>query len=149
MTAVYTAFLFAQAKARDLWQSPLLPPHLVVQALLLGAAAMLPFSFWIDKALGHSFLNTPFLYLLGAANLIHVLMVWGEISLTHTTAHAKLATWEMTRGRYKAFFLVGIILSMAGCLAPYIGVVALVPSLIGLLLYEHAYVQSAQSVPLA
>jgi hypothetical protein len=37
MTAVYTAFLFAQAKARDLWQNPLLPPHLVVQAVLAGA----------------------------------------------------------------------------------------------------------------
>jgi hypothetical protein len=35
MTAVYTAYLFAQAKARDLWQNPLLPPHLLVQALLL------------------------------------------------------------------------------------------------------------------
>ena len=40
--AVYTAYLFAQAKARDLWQSPLLPPHLAVQAALAGAAAMLP-----------------------------------------------------------------------------------------------------------
>ncbi|MDY7092112.1 MAG: 4Fe-4S dicluster domain-containing protein, partial [Acidobacteriota bacterium] len=36
-TAVYTAYLFAQAKARDLWQSPLLPPHLLVQAVLAGA----------------------------------------------------------------------------------------------------------------
>src|SRR5205085_7312342 len=44
MTAVYTAYLFAQAKARDLWQSPLLPPHLLVQSLLLGSAALLPFA---------------------------------------------------------------------------------------------------------
>ena len=29
LTAIYTAYLFAQAKARDLWQNPLLPPHLV------------------------------------------------------------------------------------------------------------------------
>ena len=34
LTAVYTAYLFAQAKARDLWQNPLLPPHFVVQAVL-------------------------------------------------------------------------------------------------------------------
>src|SRR3954470_24303029 len=34
MAAVYTAFLFAQCKGRDLWQSPLLPPHLLVQAVL-------------------------------------------------------------------------------------------------------------------
>src|SRR6266545_4894592 len=29
LAAVYTAYLFAQAKARDLWQSPLLPAHLL------------------------------------------------------------------------------------------------------------------------
>ena len=31
--AIYTAFLFGQAEGRDLWQSPLLPFHLLVQAL--------------------------------------------------------------------------------------------------------------------
>src|SRR5688572_19961364 len=41
MTAVYTAYLFAQAKARDMWQNPLLPPHLLVQSLLLGAAILI------------------------------------------------------------------------------------------------------------
>ena len=41
LTAVYTAYLFAQAKARDMWQNPLLPPHLLVQALLLGSAVLL------------------------------------------------------------------------------------------------------------
>ena len=34
LTAVYTAYLFAQAKARDLWQNPLLPPHLLTLASL-------------------------------------------------------------------------------------------------------------------
>ncbi len=37
-TAVYTGYLFGQAKACDLWQSALLVPHLLVQAVLLGAA---------------------------------------------------------------------------------------------------------------
>ena len=46
-TAVYTAYLFAQAKARDLWQSPLLAPHLAVQAVLAGAAAVLPLAAWL------------------------------------------------------------------------------------------------------
>ena len=41
MAAAYTAFLFAQCKARDLWQSPLLPPHLIVQAVAAGAAVLL------------------------------------------------------------------------------------------------------------
>ena len=50
--AVYTAYLFAQAKARDMWQSPLLAPHLAVQAALAGAAAMLPLLAWL--APGHA-----------------------------------------------------------------------------------------------
>src|SRR4029453_15312752 len=37
-TATYTAMLFGQAKGRDLWQSALLGPHLLVQALMAGAA---------------------------------------------------------------------------------------------------------------
>ena len=30
------SLLFAQAKARDMWQNPLLPPHLLVQAIAAG-----------------------------------------------------------------------------------------------------------------
>ena len=39
-TACYTAYLFAQARARDLWQSPLLASHLAIQAILAGAACL-------------------------------------------------------------------------------------------------------------
>ena len=38
LTAVYTAFLFAQAKARDFWQSPLLPFEMIIHSLLTGLA---------------------------------------------------------------------------------------------------------------
>src|SRR4029079_4398954 len=48
LTAIYTAYLFAQAKARDMWQNPLLPPHLVVQALLLGSAFLLPLEIYVS-----------------------------------------------------------------------------------------------------
>src|SRR5262249_12040845 len=41
-TAAYSAMLFGQAKGRDLWQSPLLAPHLLVQALTAGAAVFAP-----------------------------------------------------------------------------------------------------------
>jgi formate-dependent nitrite reductase membrane component NrfD len=42
--AAYTAFLFGQCEGRDLWQTPLLPAHLIIQALLCGSAvlALLP-----------------------------------------------------------------------------------------------------------
>ena len=38
--AMYTAFLFGQCEGRDLWQTPLLPAHLIVQALLCGSAVL-------------------------------------------------------------------------------------------------------------
>jgi Fe-S-cluster-containing dehydrogenase component/formate-dependent nitrite reductase membrane component NrfD len=144
LTAVYTAYLFAQAKARDLWQNPLLPPHLLVQGLVGGAAALIPFAFLWEPEL-----VAPLAWLLAAASAAHVLLVLGETTLTHPTAHARVAVWEMLRGRYSAFFWVGIVLSLFGLFAPQLGVAAVPPALVGLLLYEHAYVQAGQSVPLA
>jgi Fe-S-cluster-containing dehydrogenase component/formate-dependent nitrite reductase membrane component NrfD len=144
LTAVYTAYLFAQAKARDLWQSALLPPHLLVQSVLLGSAALLPFALWLEPNA-----TQALLLILFASSLAHLLMVWGEVTLTHPTAHARVAVREMTRGRYAAFFWAGILLTLGGVLAPWIGVAAAPLALAGLLLHEHAYVQAGQSVPLA
>jgi hypothetical protein len=91
--------------------------------------------------------------------LLHVLMVWGEASLTHPTAHARLAVWEMVFGRYKSDFWIGIVLSTLGGLIAWLAVFGVVSAslgvgaaplaLIGLMLYENAYVQAGQSVPLA
>jgi Fe-S-cluster-containing dehydrogenase component/formate-dependent nitrite reductase membrane component NrfD len=144
MTAVYTAYLFAQAKARDLWQNPLLPPHLFVQAALAGAAALLPFAAWLDPLVVR-----PLLWTLGASCLVHLLMVWGEVTLTHPTAHARLAVHETTRGRYRTFFWLGISLTAVAVLAPWLGLWAVPLALAGLLCHEHAYVQAGQAVPLA
>jgi len=141
-TAVYTAYLFAQAKARDLWQSPLLPPHLLVQAVLAGAAALLLTT--DDVALLGRLGG-----ILGAACLVHLGMIWGEATLTHVTAHARMAAREMTRGRFRGFFLAGVVLAAAGVLAVWAGTLAALPALLGLLAFEHAYVQAGQSVPLA
>jgi len=121
-----------------------LPPHLLVQALLVGSAALLPFAFWLDSRL-----LPALLWILGATSILHLLMVWGEVTLTHPTAHARLAVWEMTRGRFRAYFWTGIMLTLLGSLAPALGLAAVPLALVGLLLYEHAYVQAGQSVPLA
>lgn len=144
MTAVYTAYLFAQAKARDLWQSPLLPPHLVVQAVLAGSAATALFAAWLEPDLVRPLGN-----LLAGACLTHLLLVLGETTLAHPTAHAHLATWEMTRGGFRAFFWTGAALVATGGLAPVLGGWAAPLALAGLLAHEHAYVQAGQAVPLA
>ncbi|HEV7798028.1 MAG TPA: 4Fe-4S dicluster domain-containing protein [Pyrinomonadaceae bacterium] len=168
MTAIYTAFLFAQAKARDMWQNPLLPPHLLVQALLLGSAVLLFITLWtvgpnardiLDPHIGTAPPVAASIWLLAITSLLHLLMIWGEVSLTHSTAHARLAVWEMVRGRYKGDFWIGVALSFLGGLLPWLailgyvsislGVVGVPLALVGMMLYENAYVQAGQSVPLA
>jgi Fe-S-cluster-containing dehydrogenase component len=143
LTAVYTAYLFAQARARDLWQSPLLAPHMAVQALLAGSAALAPVLAWLEpRALAAD------VWLVAAAALGHLLLVAGEATVTHPTAHARLAAWEMTRGRHARWFWLGAAGVVAALAAPAFWPLALL-GLLGLLLYEHAYVQAGQSVPLA
>ena len=143
-TAAYTAYLFAQAKARDLWQSPLLAPHMVVQAVMAGAAVSVLVAEWLaDGAVD------GLLWLLAGMSLAHLAAVLGETTLTHPTAHAHLAIWELVRGRYAAYFWAAAILITASVFAPLIGIAAAPLALIGLLVYEHAYVQAGQVVPLA
>lgn len=144
-TACYTAYLFAQAKARDLWQSPLLPAHLAVQAVLAGAAALQPFAtaFSPDSAAQATEVA------LSVAAVAHLLLVWTELTLPHVTAHARLAAREMSRGRFAAHFRVGVLGVAVAVAAPWIGAFAVPFALVGLLAHEHAYVQAGQSVPLA
>ena len=166
LTAIYTAYLFAQAKARDLWQNPLLPPHLFVQALLLGSAVLLPIAARFEGTRSSmTFIDAvpltvvASLWVLALASLLHLLMIWGEVSLTHPTAHARLAIWEMVHGRYKSEFWMGIFLSVLGGALAWLAIFGFVSTsigiggaplaLIGLMLFEHAYVQAGQSVPLA
>ena len=144
-TAVYTAYLFAQAKARDLWQSPLLPAQLAIQAVLAGAAAVLPVFAWLSPGRAVTAAEVT----LAVAAAVHVLQVVAETTLPHVTAHAYLATREMVRGRFARFFWPGLVLIAASVAAPWIGVAAAPLALAGLLAYEHAYVQAGQSVPLA
>ena len=159
LTAVYTGYLFAQSKGRDLWQSPLLPPHMLVQSLALGSAALLPFrhagssprrscrrsSCWRSSA------------------ALHVFFVLGEITMPHATAHAQTAARTMTRGRYARLFWYGFgavalaaLLSafhssgpMARMLLVCGGPATALLVLAGIFAHEHAYVQAGQSVPLA
>jgi hypothetical protein len=122
--------------------------------LLLGSAVLLPFAVWFEPNA-----ITPLLWLLAVTSLVHALMIWGEVSVTHPTAHARLAVWEMVHGRYGPDFWVGLALSilggvlawmaLLGMLSTSFGVGAVPMTLVGMMLFENAYVQAGQSVPLA
>jgi formate-dependent nitrite reductase membrane component NrfD/ferredoxin len=147
MTGVYTAFLFAQAKARDLWQNPLLPPHLAVQSVLAGAATLVPVAMLMEPDL-----VTPLAWTVAVSSAVHLLMILGEVTLPHPTAHARTAAHNLTSGRFRVPFRAGVLLGVVALAAPVAPVLALpaaIAALIGLLAFEHAYVQAGQSVPLA
>jgi hypothetical protein len=65
----------------------------------------------------------------------------------------------MVRGRYRSDFWIGTVLSILGGLLPAMAIFDLISTpvgvagaplaLVGLMLYENAYVQAGQSVPLA
>ena len=161
LTAAYTAYLFAQARARDLWESPWLAPHLALQALLAGAAALVPCAGWLDPTV-----IRPLVVTLAGAGLAHLAFVWVEAGGRprvgrQETAHARLAVHELTGGRFRRVFSTGIALTVLGVVAAAAvavtggtsalatGALAAVLSLAGLLAYDHAYVQAGQAVPLA
>ena len=144
LTAVYTAFLFAQAKARDLWQNPLLPPHLAVQAVLAGAGVLALLAPFATDAVADEVV-----WVLFAAAAVHLAMVAGEVLLPHATAHSRLAVHHLVSGRIGGWFWGGTALIALALVAPAVPALGGAAALAGLAAYEHAYVQAGQSVPLA
>jgi formate-dependent nitrite reductase membrane component NrfD len=156
--AAYTAFLFGQCEGRDLWQTPLLPAHLIVQALLCGSAvlALLPNSIGgSSQALS---VAVPTLVIsLG----LHLLMLLGEVAMPHTTDNSRYAARLMTHGPFANAFwgggvvlggIVPLLLLLVGPLlfgAPnrFAAAVASVLALAGLLIFEWCFVMAGQSVP--
>jgi Fe-S-cluster-containing dehydrogenase component/formate-dependent nitrite reductase membrane component NrfD len=152
MTAVYTAFLFGQAEGRDLWQSPLLPLHLLLQAVLAGSAALM--------LLGPVFDITPEVAALLRTTLLSALVIDlvaalpGELLMPHASEVASRAAKSITRGRHARRFWVDVI--GIGHLVP-IGVLALsldrfepaaaLAALVGLYFYEAIFVQAPQEIP--
>jgi Fe-S-cluster-containing dehydrogenase component/formate-dependent nitrite reductase membrane component NrfD len=153
LAAVYTAFLFAQAQGRDLWQSPLLSTHLLVQSVMAGAAGFLligPFA-GLDAATART-IRLVFAASLGADFLVTAA---GELGLPHASMAASTASRMITRGRYAPHFWG----SLAGGILLPLAILALAPAsppalaaagvlaLAGLFSYEWAFVFAPQQVP--
>ncbi len=151
LTAVYTAFLFGQAKARDMWQNPLLPAHFLVQAVVAGAGAVVLALLALPTAAGPlgAGAASAALRIFALASAAHALMILGEVLMPPPTAHARLAEREMTHGRFRGWFRAGLAGALLGAAAPWLGWIAVPIGLAALLAYEHAYVQAGQSAPLA
>jgi Fe-S-cluster-containing dehydrogenase component/formate-dependent nitrite reductase membrane component NrfD len=157
-SACYSAFLFAQAKGRDLWQSPMFVWHLLVQSLIAGSAFL-----WILGALNHAetqFVRRSALILL-VSLAVSLTMVLLEIALPHVSEDARLAMRSLVRGRYalsfwtltiaaglilpivlSALFLLSFVSSAVAWIAP-------LAALAGVFSFEDMWVKAGQSVPLS
>jgi formate-dependent nitrite reductase membrane component NrfD/ferredoxin len=153
LSAVYTAFLFAQAEGRDLWQSPLLSAHLLVQAVMAGAAGLLLLGLFVELPAASQPILVWTFGLALAANLL--LTVGGEFGVPHASTVASAAARMITHGRYAPHYrgslAGGLLLPLAAVIAwPATPAVHLIASLLclgGLLAYEWAFVFAPQQIP--
>jgi Fe-S-cluster-containing dehydrogenase component/formate-dependent nitrite reductase membrane component NrfD len=154
--AGYTAFLFNQCEGRDLWQSPLLLPHTIINAVLAGAGALGIAALAVsapDRALHAVAWALAIAAVLSLA--IAVLDAWGS----HPTSQAQRAATNLRRDLHARRFRAGLglgfalpaLLATAFLAAGGTALLALAGAsgLVGLWLYEDAWVRAGQSVPLS
>jgi formate-dependent nitrite reductase membrane component NrfD/ferredoxin len=156
--AIYTAYLFSQAEGRDLWQSPLLPFHLLVQSFLAGSAALLVLALFLPDA-PENLSDVAWIAFAVALLLDLFVILVGEFSIPHASEVAARAAHEISHGHYKRMFwwgaiALGHVLPLALALAtiwvtgqPALGAVAGVAAIAGLYAYEYAFVMAPQEIP--
>jgi Fe-S-cluster-containing dehydrogenase component/formate-dependent nitrite reductase membrane component NrfD len=167
-SAGYSAFLFAQAKGRDLWQSPLFLWHLLAQAVVAGAATMVLLAALrgyphiadsIDG--GRGIIRESNLLLLGGL-LLSLLMFLSEVMLSPFSADVHYAAEIILRGRLHNLFWFGVValgtfapggilLYVWGARAvfPPLEVLAAILRLVGLLVFENVWIVAGQAAPLS
>ncbi len=141
----YTAFLFAQAEGRDLWQATHVPFQMTVHAVLFGAATLAiagpaaPVMRWI-------FVLSLMLSL--------VVTLLGDLTIPQASELARRAAVDMTRGRYAREYWVGgiglghVVALLFGLLGGGVGaLLALAASGFGLYAYNLAFVMAPQEQP--
>jgi Fe-S-cluster-containing dehydrogenase component len=155
LAAAYTAFLFAQCEGRDLWQhTSVLLPHLLVQALAVAGACLLPFAPDMKLAIAVAVLA-----------LVHHGLGLLEWVGKHETHNAKMAAallptvpaWPGTRlSAFHAGMATGslaavlaMLLLVTGTGHPLALALCALGQWLGLFSYERAYVRAGQLPPLS
>jgi len=145
--AVYTAFLFNQARARDLWQTPIQSAiHMLVHAFIAGSVMMIIIApetmEWMTNAL-----------LWGV--VLNMVIIAKEILMPHKTLDTRKAIQLMTKGYYSKYFWAGIIVGsvvpimMLTMIAGSSALLAGGLSLVGILLTEFVCIRVPQMIPLS
>ena len=152
LAATYTALLFAQAEGRDLWQAPHIPVQMGFHALLLGAAPflVLPLVASVPPAVLTLARFTMFLGLTGSATTTLV----GDLLVAQPSEVARRAHYSLVRGKWRQNYWWGglvcghvLPLALLASGRPLPALAALICAVLGLYLYEVAFVTVAQEVP--
>lgn len=153
LLAIYTAFLFAQAKGRDFWQSPTLPLHMLVHSVMAGASIFVLASIVFGTESWKTILENTLIIAL----IVNVFTLITELTITHPTTSAKKVVKMITKGRYKNLFwvvtvmvgnIIPLLFLLVGKTEPLlIGSSVLV--LIGIIATEKIWVEAPQRIPLA
>jgi Fe-S-cluster-containing dehydrogenase component/formate-dependent nitrite reductase membrane component NrfD len=153
LTAVYTAFLFAQAKGRDFWQSPTLPLHMLVHAFMAGAAVFGILAIFLQDGEDWSgYLRKVLL----ASLTVNLAILITELSTTHPTEDAKRTVQMIVSGRFSKLFWLGTIIigNVVPLLLLWLGaplLFALAGALVlsGIYITEHIWIRAPQLIPLS
>ena len=152
MTIIYTAFLFAQAEGRDLWQSTSLPWHLLVQGLMCGSGLLMALSeFNLTTVEIANYSRYIFIITL----VLDLFFQLFEFGMPHASEVAARAAHQITGGVYKNKFWYGnivlghfvalVLVMFSGSGVGY--VIAAIAAMVGLYFYEYAFVMAPQRVP--
>lgn len=152
VAAVYTAFLFAQARGRDFWQSPLLPLHMLIHAFAAGGAV-----FVLLDGFGLAETGNFAAWVLLVSLCANLLILLAELTITHPTADAKAAVRMIVKGRYRNRFrwaVVGgnilplLLLTAAPASWPAATAIALL-TISGIYQIEKIWVEAPQRIALS
>ena len=153
LSACYSAFLFAQAKGRDLWLSGLFFWHLLAQALTAGSACLYLLALFLDvDPQAQAALKQVVSYSLIAGLALTLL----EVFRPHRSEDARRAIHALLRGKLAARFwtlavVLGLLVPIVALSAPSQSAqaTASILALAGVFWFDWLWVKAGQSVPLS
>ena len=157
LTTGYTGFLFAQGRARDLWQGPLATVDLLAQAVAEGAAALLIVAAFTPGLADAGFVRA-LAWTLAGAMLAHVaLIVFEHVLAKSPTRHHALAVQAIRRGPFARLFWGGAIVAAAAAIVattlsmhlPLALAASAALALASSFAWEYIWVEAGQCVPLS
>lgn len=149
LTAGYTAWLLGQCEGRDLWQTRLLLPHLLLHALGAGAAVLVIVVALSGGAVG-GVLRALFLTGVVATGAVALADAFGR----HRTANGAAAARALRRGSQGPMFWTALTVGVAApvplAFAGTAGAAAAaLLALAGWWLHSHAFVLAGQGPPIS